>query len=102
MAALFKTPKAPKPQPAVTPQDAFLSAQDEAQRIRKRVGRAGNMLSFLGRRPGTQAGVSTTGGASALLGGSGVTGSSSGSGGAGGGSGGGGWGGGNSNVYNQA
>lgn len=100
MAALFKTPKVPAPQPAVTPQDAFLSAQDEALRVRKRTGRAGNMLSFLGRRRGSQGGATTTGGASALLGGgSSYAGSGGAGGGSSGGGGGGGGGGSNANLF---
>lgn len=51
MGGLFKTPKIPKPQPTVTPQDAAITSMDEALRLRRRKGRLANML--FGRRKGT-------------------------------------------------
>ena len=65
MSGLFSKPRIPKPQPTVTPQDAAITSMDEAQRLRRRKGRAWNML-FSGRRRGN-----TTGTAAGLLGTSG-------------------------------
>lgn len=85
MGALFKTPKIPKPQPTVTPQDASLAAMDEAARLRKRVGRDGNRYFFGKRRNGN----SVLGSAAGLTGSSGGSGGGSGGNGSPGGSGGG-------------
>lgn len=83
MSGLFKTPKVPKPQPTVTPQDAALSSMDEAFRLRRRRGRLSNML--FARRKGSLGAGSVAG----LLGSS-PGGSGGGSGTPGGGAGGGG------------
>ena len=60
MAGIFSTPKIPKAQPTVTPQDAAITSMDEALRLRKRKGRQFNMM-FGGRRRG-QLGMGTAGG----------------------------------------
>jgi hypothetical protein len=82
MSGLFSTPRIPKAQPTVTPQDAAITSMDEALRLRKRKGRQFNML-FGGRRRGQ------LGSAAGMLGTSGGgTGSAPGGGGSGGGGGG--------------
>lgn len=60
----------PKPQPIVTPQDAYQSAADRAAEVRKRSGRAANFL-FGGRKRAADSGA-TQGGAAAVLGGAGA------------------------------
>ena len=98
MSGLFKTPKIPKPQPTVTPQDAAITSMEEALRLRRRRGRLSTML--FGRRKGSLG----SGTAAGILGTSpgGVGGAPGGGGGSDGGVGGGGGGGGGGRPVNPS